>query len=39
VGLVAYVVSENRWVSIGLGGACAAVFVALWLVFPRRRRR
>jgi membrane protein YdbS with pleckstrin-like domain len=38
VGLVAYVVSENRWISIGLGGVCAIVFVALWLVFPRRRR-
>lgn len=37
VGLVAYVVSENAWVSGAMGGACALVFAALWLVFPRWR--
>lgn len=37
VGLVAYVVSESPSISTGLGTACALVFVALWIVFPRRR--
>jgi hypothetical protein len=39
VGLVGYVVTENDAISTALGAACAAVFAALWIVFPRWRRR
>jgi membrane protein YdbS with pleckstrin-like domain len=39
VGLVAYVVSENPWISTGMGAVCAFVFVALWIVLPRWRKR
>lgn len=39
VGLVAYVVSRNEWISNALGVLCAAVFAALWIVFPRWGRR
>jgi hypothetical protein len=39
VGLVGYVVTQNRAISTGLGVVCAAVFTALWIVFPRWRSR
>jgi membrane protein YdbS with pleckstrin-like domain len=39
VGLVAYVVSENEWISNGMGVLCALVFAALWIVYPRWRKR
>jgi hypothetical protein len=39
VGLVGYVVTQSPAVSTALGVACALVFAALWIVFPRRRRR
>jgi hypothetical protein len=39
VGLVTYVVSGTVRASVAFGAACAAVFAALWFVFPRWRRR
>ena len=39
VGLVGYVVTGSDAISTGLGAVCALVFAALWLVFPRWRRR
>lgn len=39
VGLVTYVVSGTVRASVAFGAACAVVFAALWIVFPRWKRR
>jgi membrane protein YdbS with pleckstrin-like domain len=39
VGLVGFAVTQSPVVSTALGAASALVFTALWIVFPRWRRR
>jgi membrane protein YdbS with pleckstrin-like domain len=39
VTLVAYVITEVLWASVGLGVLLALVFSGLWFVFPRLRYR